>query len=264
MLADKDRIFKNLYGQHDWGLDGARARGAWDGTKAILERGRDGHHQRMQGIGPARPRRRRLSDRLKWSFMPKQVGAAALSRHQCRRVRARHLQGPRGHAARSASSHRGLPDRRLRHGGEPLLHLYPRRIHSRARAAAGGGRSGLRGEADRQEQHSRLGFRHRRASRRRRLYLRRGNGAAGEPRRQERPAAAEAAVSRPTWVFTAARPRSTTSRPSPRCPTSCGAARRGSPASAGRTIPAPSFIAFPGTSSGRAMSKRRWAFRCAN
>ena len=41
MLADKDRIFKNLYGQHDWGLDGARARGAWDGTKAILERGRD-------------------------------------------------------------------------------------------------------------------------------------------------------------------------------------------------------------------------------
>ena len=25
MLADKDRIFKNLYGQRDWGLDG-RAR----------------------------------------------------------------------------------------------------------------------------------------------------------------------------------------------------------------------------------------------
>lgn len=28
MLADKDRIFKNLYGLHDWGLKGARARGA--------------------------------------------------------------------------------------------------------------------------------------------------------------------------------------------------------------------------------------------
>src|ERR687897_917704 len=41
MLADKDRIFKNLYGQHDWGLKGARARGSWDGTKQILERGRD-------------------------------------------------------------------------------------------------------------------------------------------------------------------------------------------------------------------------------
>jgi NADH-quinone oxidoreductase subunit F len=38
----------------------------------------------------------------------------------------------------------------------------------------------------------------------------------------------------------------------------------GSPASAGPTTPAPSFIAFPAMSSGRAMSKRRWAFRCAN
>ena len=40
MLADKDRIFKNLYGQGDWGLDGARKRGSWDGTKAILDKGR--------------------------------------------------------------------------------------------------------------------------------------------------------------------------------------------------------------------------------
>jgi NADH-quinone oxidoreductase subunit F len=41
MLQDKDRIFTNLYGLHDWGLEGARARGAWDGTKAMLEKGRD-------------------------------------------------------------------------------------------------------------------------------------------------------------------------------------------------------------------------------
>jgi NADH-quinone oxidoreductase subunit F len=41
MLQDKDRIFKNLYGRHDWGLEGARARGAWDGTKTILGKGRD-------------------------------------------------------------------------------------------------------------------------------------------------------------------------------------------------------------------------------
>ena len=41
MLDDKDRIFRNLYGRGDWSLAGARARGAWDGTKAILERGRD-------------------------------------------------------------------------------------------------------------------------------------------------------------------------------------------------------------------------------
>ena len=41
MLADKDRIFTNLYGFHDWGLEGARSRGGWDGTKAILDKGRD-------------------------------------------------------------------------------------------------------------------------------------------------------------------------------------------------------------------------------
>ena len=29
MLQDKDRIFTNLYGLHDWGLKGALARGVW-------------------------------------------------------------------------------------------------------------------------------------------------------------------------------------------------------------------------------------------
>ncbi len=32
MLSDKDRIFTNLYGLHDWHLAGARARGDRDGT----------------------------------------------------------------------------------------------------------------------------------------------------------------------------------------------------------------------------------------
>jgi NADH-quinone oxidoreductase subunit F len=41
MLQDKDRIFTNLYGQADWRLSGARARGVWDGTKDILLKGRD-------------------------------------------------------------------------------------------------------------------------------------------------------------------------------------------------------------------------------
>jgi NADH-quinone oxidoreductase subunit F len=38
MLNDRDRIFKNLYGFQDWRLKAARARGAWDGTKALIER----------------------------------------------------------------------------------------------------------------------------------------------------------------------------------------------------------------------------------
>ena len=38
MLADKDRIFTNLYGQGDWGLEGAKARGAWRDTATFIER----------------------------------------------------------------------------------------------------------------------------------------------------------------------------------------------------------------------------------
>ena len=41
MLSDKDRIFKNLYGQHDWRLAGARERGSWNNTKAFMEKGPD-------------------------------------------------------------------------------------------------------------------------------------------------------------------------------------------------------------------------------
>ena len=41
MLQDKDRIFTNLYGAHDWRIEGAKARGDWDNTKALLDLGRD-------------------------------------------------------------------------------------------------------------------------------------------------------------------------------------------------------------------------------
>ena len=36
MLADKDRIFTNLYGQFDWRLAGARKRGDWEGALLLL------------------------------------------------------------------------------------------------------------------------------------------------------------------------------------------------------------------------------------
>jgi NADH-quinone oxidoreductase subunit F len=72
MLADKDRIFRNLYGLHDWGLQGARARGAWDGTKAILEKGRDGIVNEMKASGLRGRGGAGFPTGLKWSFMPKQ------------------------------------------------------------------------------------------------------------------------------------------------------------------------------------------------
>jgi NADH-quinone oxidoreductase subunit F len=74
MLADKDRIFTNLYGLHDWGLKGARARGAWDGTKAILERGRDKIIDEMKASGLRGRGGAGFPTGLKWSFMPKKPG----------------------------------------------------------------------------------------------------------------------------------------------------------------------------------------------
>src|SRR5476649_173806 len=71
MLADKDRIFKNLYGLHDWGLKGARARGAWDGTKAILEKSRDLLIEEVKASGLRGRGGAGFPTGLKWSFMPK-------------------------------------------------------------------------------------------------------------------------------------------------------------------------------------------------
>jgi len=71
MLADKDRIFRNLYGQHDWGLKGARSRGAWDGTKAFLEKGRDSIIEEVKTSGLRGRGGAGFPTGLKWSFMPK-------------------------------------------------------------------------------------------------------------------------------------------------------------------------------------------------
>ena len=73
MLADKDRIFTNLYGLHDRGLKGAMARGAWDGTKALLEKGRDGIINEMKASGLRGRGGAGFPTGLKWSFMPKEV-----------------------------------------------------------------------------------------------------------------------------------------------------------------------------------------------
>jgi len=72
MLADKDRIFTNLYGLHDWGLDGARARGGWDGTKDILAKGRDWIINEMKASGLRGRGGAGFPTGLKWSFMPKE------------------------------------------------------------------------------------------------------------------------------------------------------------------------------------------------
>jgi NADH-quinone oxidoreductase subunit F len=71
MLADKDRIFKNLYGFHDSSLAGARSRGAWDGTKALIEKGHDWIINEVKASGLRGRGGAGFPTGLKWSFMPK-------------------------------------------------------------------------------------------------------------------------------------------------------------------------------------------------
>jgi len=75
MLADKDRIFTNIYGWGDAGLKGAQARGDWDNTKAILARGHDDIVEEMKTSGLRGRGGAGFPTGLKWSFMPKEVGA---------------------------------------------------------------------------------------------------------------------------------------------------------------------------------------------
>ena len=71
MLQDKDRIFNNIYGIHDRSLKGAMARGHWDGTKAILEKGRDWIVNEMKASGLRGRGGAGFPTGMKWSFMPK-------------------------------------------------------------------------------------------------------------------------------------------------------------------------------------------------
>lgn len=72
MLQDKDRIFTNLYGFQDFGLKGAQSRGNWDGTKALIEKGRDWIIDEMKASGMRGRGGAGFPTGLKWSFMPKE------------------------------------------------------------------------------------------------------------------------------------------------------------------------------------------------
>ncbi len=71
MLADKDRIFTNIYGFQDAGLAAAKARGTWDRTKEFIDKGHDWIINEVKASGLRGRGGAGFPTGLKWSFMPK-------------------------------------------------------------------------------------------------------------------------------------------------------------------------------------------------
>jgi len=72
MLADKDRIFTNLYGYQDWRLAASQARGDWDDTKALMAKGQDAIIDEIKASGLRGRGGAGFPTGMKWSFMPKE------------------------------------------------------------------------------------------------------------------------------------------------------------------------------------------------
>lgn len=73
MLSDKDRIFTNLYGFQEPWIEAARLRGAWDGTRNLLDKGAAWIIDEVKGSGLRGRGGAGFPTGLKWSFMPKKL-----------------------------------------------------------------------------------------------------------------------------------------------------------------------------------------------
>jgi NADH-quinone oxidoreductase subunit F len=138
MLKDQDRIFTNLYGMHDRSLAGAKKRGHWNGTAEIIKRGRDTIVEQVKASGLRGRGGAGFPTGLKWSLHAQAIGRPArylvinADESEPGTCKDREIMRHDPHTLIE-----GRADRQLRDGGEHLLHLHPRRIHPRARGAAG-------------------------------------------------------------------------------------------------------------------------------
>ncbi|MGS1018064.1 NADH-quinone oxidoreductase subunit NuoF [Allosphingosinicella humi] len=71
-LADKDRIFTNVYGYQPWNLASAQKRGDWDKTKDLMAIGQDQIIEAIKNSGLRGRGGAGFPTGMKWSFMPKE------------------------------------------------------------------------------------------------------------------------------------------------------------------------------------------------
>ncbi len=76
ILADKDRIFTNLYGFRDWRLEAAKERGCWNGVVEILRMPPAWIIDQIKNSGLRGRGGAGFGTGLKWSFMPKELNPA--------------------------------------------------------------------------------------------------------------------------------------------------------------------------------------------